>query len=74
MSRLLRNVEVGDWLRIVIDGLQTFEEIKRADDFVIATDNYKFTRYGQTCPKPTPNVIVQAATVEQVERWKTRQA
>jgi hypothetical protein len=52
MSRILDDIKVGDWITINVSGKTTLERVKSVSSLFVCTDTYKFTRYGQTWPKP----------------------
>ena len=69
MARLLDSVKIGDWVEIIVDGIQKFEQVKQASFFTIKTDNYTFTRYGHGWPKHKTSVVVMAATSKEAKHW-----
>ena len=69
MSRILDDIKVGDWITINVSGKTTLERVKSVSSLFVCTDTYKFTRYGQTWPKPGGTIARPASLVE-IEQLK----
>jgi hypothetical protein len=69
MSRILDDIKVGDWITINVSGKMTLERVKSVSSLFVCTDTCKFTRYGQTWPKPGGAIARPASQVE-IERLK----
>ena len=69
MSRVLDEIKVGDWLTINVNGKTRLERVKSVSNLFVCTDTYRFTRYGQTWPRPGGTIARPASSVE-IERLK----
>ena len=65
MSRILDDIKVGDWITINVSGKKTLERVKSVSSLFVCTDTYKFTRYGQTWPKPV-GIIARPASLAEI--------
>jgi hypothetical protein len=70
MRRALDDIKLGDWLTINVSGKTRMERVKSVSSMFVATDTYKFTRYGHTWPKPG-GTIARPASIAEIERLRT---
>ena len=67
-SRILDDIQPGDWLCLNVAGATRLEQVESATSFVVKTKYYRFTRYGRQWPNASA-VTARPASDENVRSW-----